>query len=148
MLKAIVPDAPDALFFAGDIGQRIFQHPFSWLSQGVDVRGRSVSLTVNYRTSQQSRRQADRLLPPAVTDVDGVADRREGIVSTFQGPEPEVVLFDDAAEEIETVGAWIADLVAGDREHWPLAGEQCAGVMRAPPRPLPHKSGWRTPTAY
>ncbi len=113
MLRAIVPDAPDALFFAGDIGQRIFQHPFSWLSQGVDVRGRSVSLKVNYRTSQQIRRQADRLLPPAVTDVDGVADRREGIVSTFQGPEPEVVLFDDAAEEIETVGTWIADLVAG-----------------------------------
>jgi hypothetical protein len=53
MLKALVPDEPDALFFAGDLGQRIFQHPFSWLSLGIDARGRSFSLKVNYRTSYQ-----------------------------------------------------------------------------------------------
>ena len=29
-LAAIAPAAPDALFFAGDLGQRIFQQPFSW----------------------------------------------------------------------------------------------------------------------
>jgi len=32
---------PNALFFAGDLGQRIFQQPFSWKSLGVDIRGRS-----------------------------------------------------------------------------------------------------------
>ncbi|MBC7578630.1 MAG: UvrD-helicase domain-containing protein [Tardiphaga sp.] len=30
----------DGLFLAGDIGQRIFLHPYSWASLGVDVRGR------------------------------------------------------------------------------------------------------------
>ncbi len=34
----------NALFFAGDLGQRIFQQPFSWRSLGVDVRGRSKTL--------------------------------------------------------------------------------------------------------
>lgn len=32
---------PNGLFFAGDLGQRIFQQPFSWKAMGVDVRGRS-----------------------------------------------------------------------------------------------------------
>jgi len=32
---------PNALFFAGDLGQRIFQQPFSWKALGVDIRGRS-----------------------------------------------------------------------------------------------------------
>ena len=32
---------PDALFFAGDLGQRIFQTPFSWRALGVEIRGRS-----------------------------------------------------------------------------------------------------------
>jgi hypothetical protein len=30
---------PNALFFAGDLGQRIFQQPFSWKALGVDIRG-------------------------------------------------------------------------------------------------------------
>ena len=64
-------DRPNALFFAGDLGQRIFQQPFSWKSLGVDIRGRSRTLRVNYRTSHQIRTQADRLLGPEVTDVDG-----------------------------------------------------------------------------
>ena len=61
-LAAIAPAAPDALFFAGDSGQRIFQQPFSWKALGIDVRGRSSTLTVNYRTSHQIRRAADRLV--------------------------------------------------------------------------------------
>jgi hypothetical protein len=44
---------PDGLFLAGDIGQRIFHLPFSWARLGLDVRGRSHSLKVNYRTSHQ-----------------------------------------------------------------------------------------------
>ena len=55
---------PNALFFAGDLGQRIFQQPFSWKALGVDIRGRSRTLRVNYRTSHQIRTQADRLLGP------------------------------------------------------------------------------------
>ena len=34
-------NSPDGLFFAGDLGQRIFQHPFSWRALGVEIRGRS-----------------------------------------------------------------------------------------------------------
>ena len=75
-LAAVAPSRPDALFFAGDLGQRIFQQPFSWLALGVDVRGRSQSLKVNYRTSHQIRLAADRLLPRTIRDADGLVDER------------------------------------------------------------------------
>ena len=58
-LAALGADRPNALFFAGDLGQRIFQQPFSWKALGVDIRGRSRTLRVNYRTSHQIRTQAD-----------------------------------------------------------------------------------------
>ena len=68
-LAALGGGRPNALFFAGDLGQRIFQTPFSWKSLGVDVRGRSQTLRINYRMSHQIRMQADRLLGPQVSDV-------------------------------------------------------------------------------
>jgi hypothetical protein len=97
----------DGLFFAGDLGQRIFQQPFSWRSLGVDVRGRSYTLRINYRTSHQIRVQADRLLPPALSDVDGDAEDRRGTVSVFNGPAPTIETFDDPEQEAEAVGEWV-----------------------------------------
>jgi hypothetical protein len=89
----------NALFFAGDLGQRIFQQPFSWKALGVDIRGRSRTLRVNYRTSHQIRTQADRLLPPAVTDVDGNSEDRSDTVSVFNGPPPIVHSLKSESEE-------------------------------------------------
>ncbi len=89
----------DGLFFAGDLGQRIFQTPFSWRALGVDVRGRSHTLRINYRTSHHIRRKADRLMPPELADVDGHAQVRSGTVSAFNGPEPDVRVFDSPEDE-------------------------------------------------
>lgn len=106
-LAAIAVPAPDALFFAGDLGQRIFQPPFSWKGLGIDVCGRSFTLRVNYRTSHQIRLAADRLLPPSIRDVDGLEDNRTATVSVFNGPAPEVLIAASEAEEIEKVAAFI-----------------------------------------
>ena len=111
-MRAIVPDVPDALFFAGDLGQRIFQQPFSWAALGVDVRGRSLTLKVNYRTSHQIREKADRLLPGFLADIDGRQEDRAGTVSVFNGPVPEIRLFDTADEETYAVGELIKTAVA------------------------------------
>ena len=107
-LAALGGARPDALFFAGDLGQRIFQTPFSWKSLGVDVRGRSQTLRINYRTSHQIRMQADRLLGPQVSDIDGNVEDRRGTVSVFNGPEPDIREFEASEQEIKAVGAWIA----------------------------------------
>ena len=100
---------PNALFFAGDLGQRIFQQPFSWKALGVDIRGRSRTLRVNYRTSHQIRTQADRLLGPVVTDVDGNTEERSDTISVFNGPPPAIHALNSESEEIEVVGNWIAE---------------------------------------
>ncbi|MHB1591945.1 MAG: 3'-5' exonuclease [Sulfuricella sp.] len=108
-LAALGADRPNSLFFAGDLGQRIFQLPFSWKSLGVDIRGRSRTLHINYRTSHQIRMQADRLLGPEVSDVDGNTEERNGTVSVFNGPPPAVQTFDNQEQEIGAVGAWLAN---------------------------------------
>ncbi|WP_437625516.1 3'-5' exonuclease [Sorangium sp. So ce1151] len=105
---ALAGGRPNALFFAGDLGQRIFQQPFSWKALGVDVRGRSRTLRVNYRTSHQIRAQADRLLGASVSDADGNAENRS-TVSVFNGPPPEIETFAREAEEVDAVAKWIAE---------------------------------------
>lgn len=107
-LAALGRNRPNALFFAGDLGQRIFQQPFSWLALGADVRGRSRTLRVNYRTSHQIRMQADRLLGPVVSDADGNVEERKGTISAFNGPAPDVRTFKTENEEIAAVRDWIA----------------------------------------
>ncbi len=98
----------DSLFFAGDLGQRIFQQPFSWKSLGVDIRGRSRTLRVNYRTSHQIRTQADHLLDPVLTDVDGNSEDRSDTVSVFNGPPPRIEVLPDELAEAAAVGKWLA----------------------------------------
>ena len=78
---------------------------------GIDVRGRSKTLRVNYRISHQIRAQADRLLGPTVSDVDGNIDDRTGTVSVFNGPSPMIETFDSIDEEIEFVTDWLKKLV-------------------------------------
>jgi len=111
-LAALGGGRSNALFFAGDLGQRIFQTPFSWKSLGVDVRGRSQTLRLNYRTSHQIRMQADRLLGPRVSDVDGNVEDRRGTVSVFNGPEPDIRVYDTSEGETEAIGAWIAERIS------------------------------------
>jgi mRNA-degrading endonuclease RelE of RelBE toxin-antitoxin system len=108
-LAALGGDRPNALFFAGDLGQRIFQQPFSWKSLGVDIRGRSRTLRINYRTSHQIRMQAERLLGPEVTDVDGNIEDRSDTVSVFNGPPPVIRVLASENEEIKSVGTWLAE---------------------------------------
>lgn len=107
LLAALCGTQPNGLFFAGDLGQRIFQQPFSWKALGVDVRGRSRNLKVNYRTSHQIRAQADRLLDDEIADIDGNAENRKGTTSVFNGPPPAIQECADEAQERQTVAAWL-----------------------------------------
>ena len=107
-LAALGGDRPNSLFFAGDLGQRIFQQAFSWKALGVDIRGRSRTLHINYRTSHQIRMQADQLLGPELSDVDGNTEERRGTVSVFNGPAPAIQIMNSPDEEIKTVAQWLS----------------------------------------
>ena len=124
---ALAPAGPDALFLADDMGQRIFQHPYSWSSLGVEVRGRSHTLKICYRTSQQIRQAADHLLPPVLRDVDGLEDERRGIVSVFDGPAPLVETFATGEDEASAVGTAVAGWLADD-----IAAQEIGIFVRTP----------------
>lgn len=109
-LAALGAGRENSLFFTGDLGQRIFQPPFSWKALGVDIRGRSKTLKINYRTSHQIRSHADKLLPQALSDVDGNTESRARTISIFNGPPPEVKTFDTADAEMAEVSRWITCL--------------------------------------
>jgi superfamily I DNA/RNA helicase/mRNA-degrading endonuclease RelE of RelBE toxin-antitoxin system len=111
-LAALGANEPNSLFFAGDLGQRIFQQPFSWKALGVDIRGRSRTLRINYRTSHQIRKQADKLLGPELADVDGNTEERTGTISVFNGPIPSIERFDTRKDEIEAVSQWLKDQIS------------------------------------
>lgn len=125
-LAAVGGGRANSLFFAGDLGQRIFQQPFSWKALGVDIRGRARTLRINYRTSHQIRMQADRLLAPSVSDIDENVEDRRGTVSVFNGPAPDVRLFDSAEEEGEFVATWL-----GDRRADGLAPDDMCVIVRS-----------------
>ncbi len=111
MIAAVSDKEPGSLFFAGDLGQRIFQEPFSWKALGIDVRGRSTMLRVNYRTSHQIREAVDRLLPDIIRDVDGIEEDRSGTVSVFNGPSPNIQTFSSQEREIEAVASIVGALL-------------------------------------
>ena len=111
-LGAMAGDRENGLFFAGDLGQRIFQQPFSWRELGIDIQGRSQPLRVNYRTSHQIRTHADRLLDPEIADTDGNLEERRGTISVFNGPAPVIRTLDDEEGEIQTVGEQLTQVLS------------------------------------
>jgi hypothetical protein len=108
LVAAMAGDRINGVFFAGDIGQRIFRSAFPWKAAGVDIQGRSRSLKVNYRTSHQIRSKCDLLLPPRLLEADGGEDKRTGVTSVFHGPLPELHAFTSDGEEARAVGNWLA----------------------------------------
>jgi len=73
----------------------------------LDVRGRSFTLRINYRTSHQIRTQADRLLGPELSDVDGITEKRRGTTSTFNGPPPTILIAPTDDDEAKSVRDWL-----------------------------------------
>ncbi len=112
LLSVLGGNETNGLFFAGDLGQRIFQQPFSWKSLGVEVRGRSKTLKVNYRTSHQIRSRADALLPQEISDVDHNTESRTSTISVFDGAKPEIKQFDSIEKEFEFVSKTIEGFIS------------------------------------
>ncbi|RKF13525.1 DNA helicase [Roseovarius spongiae] len=121
LLGAMFGARPNGLFFAGDIGQRIFRAPFPWSAAGVDVRGRSRSLKVNYRTSHQIRKRSDTLLPETLVEADGAEENRLGVTSVFDGPVPTIRVYDTPESEREELEAWVDTLLHAGVEREEIA---------------------------
>lgn len=112
LLATLAGQGPDALTLAGDGGQRIYGRAISLRSLGIDVRGRSHVLRLNYRTTRQIRRFADSMLADSADDLDGGTDDRRGVRSLIGGPEPIQRPCQNRDEQSSFVAAQIDRLLA------------------------------------
>lgn len=103
LLAALAGAGADRLMLVGDAGQRIYPGGFSLRSLGIETRGRSHILRINYRTTEQIRAFADRVLDEAVDDLEGGRESRKGTRSLLKGPVPEVRSFADPLQEVRFV---------------------------------------------
>jgi superfamily I DNA/RNA helicase len=112
LLRAMAAPAANDLFFTGDGHQRIYGRPVTFLHCGIDVRGRSSKLRLNYRTTEPIRRWSVALLRnQPVDDLDGGQDDHEGYSSVLQGGvRPAIRHFSSRVEEIDYVAGEIQTL--------------------------------------
>ena len=96
LLAALAGDGPNGLTLVGDGGQRIYGRPISLKPLGIDVRGRSYVLRLNYRTTAQIRRFAESILGDTADDLDGGRDDRRRVRNLVGGPEPALRGFAEA----------------------------------------------------
>lgn len=100
LLRALLPEGPNDLFFVGDAHQRIYGQPVVMAQCGIHIRGRAARLRINYRTTEQIRRWSTALLADAaVDDLDGGQDEAQGYHSLMSGPPPAVRVFATQTEE-------------------------------------------------
>jgi len=111
LLRDLCAASPGGLLLVGDAGQRIFAGGFSLSRLGIEVRGRSRVLRLNYRTTEQIRRSADLLVGASVDDLDGGTEGRSRTRSLVTGPAPLLQGFASQAEEdsaaVRRVDAWL-----------------------------------------
>lgn len=109
LLAALAGDEADNLTLVGDGGQRIYPNCTRLRDLGIEVRGRTRTLNLNYRTTRQIYGFAEGLLGNAPTDLDGEGTRRGRVVSLLAGPEPELRGFDSNAAQYDFVAAAIKE---------------------------------------
>ena len=101
LLRALVGEQHDNdLFIVGDPHQRIYGKPVVLSRCGIEIRGRSRKLRINYRTTEETRAWATAVLHGLdFDDLDGGTDSTSDYRSLLHGDHPLVKGFDDPAEE-------------------------------------------------
>jgi hypothetical protein len=109
LIRAIVPEKADgdrnSILIVGDAHQRIYGRRATMTACGINVRGRSRRLRLNYRTSDEIRKWAVSILEGvSVDDLDDGTDSLKGYTSVFRGPAPELAGFSSEGKEVDALG--------------------------------------------
>jgi superfamily I DNA/RNA helicase len=101
LLRALAgAEHTDDLFIVGDPHQRIYGRPLVLGQCGINVRGRSRKLRINYRTTEETRAWATAVLQAIdFDDLDGGSDPTSDTRSLLHGDQPLVKGFEDPADE-------------------------------------------------
>lgn len=116
LIRTLVSEGPNDLFIVGDAHQRIYGRRVVLGKCGINVRGRSSKLRINYRTTEEIKNWALAILHGVeVDDLDGGIDDQVGYTSLLSGPKPCVLKFDSLDEEQEAIGKTVCRLLQDRR---------------------------------
>ena len=112
LLRTIVGGAhANDLFIVGDPHQRIYGKPVVLSRCGIEIRGRSRKLRINYRTTEETRAWATAVLHGLdFDDLDGGLDPATDYRSLLHGDEPLIKAFVDPAEEQQFLAATLRQI--------------------------------------
>lgn len=116
LIRQMIPgsrgESKNDLFIVGDAHQRIYRHKVVLSRCGINIKGRSKKLKINYRTTEETRNWAVKLLEGAVVDdLDGGLDSQKGYKSLLHGDAPEVRSFNSFTEEVQFIAAYLNELI-------------------------------------
>lgn len=114
LIRALVDNGPDDMFIAEDSHQRIYGHRLVLSRFGIETRGRSRRLTLNYRTTAENLAWAVSVLEGATyVDLDDEAESTTGYRSARRGPKPVLKSCGSLREEFDvasnTVRSWLGE---------------------------------------
>ena len=115
LLRAIAgSEHRNDLFIVGDSHQRIYKNKVILSRCGINVKGRSGTLRMNYRTTEEIRHSAMNVLAGlSFDDLDDGVDDGKGYISLSHGDKPSVKVFStqdqEAADLIREIKEQIAD---------------------------------------
>lgn len=114
-IKALAQSQTNNLLLLGDEGQRIYGPGFRLSHLGIETRGRSSVLRVNYRTTAEIREFADAILGSETDDMDGGKESRRIVQSLLNGPAPTLQGFEHVNDEANEVVKVIQSYLGGTK---------------------------------
>ncbi len=111
LIRSIVSSAPNDLFVVGDAHQRIYSKNKVVLGRcGIEIRGRSSRLKINYRTTDETRKFAvDIIENIKADDLDGGEDTTKYYHSLMHGPRPEIIKNETAEQQANVIKTILND---------------------------------------
>ena len=115
LIRQMIPveneEHPNDIFITGDSHQRIYSNKIVLGHCGIDIRGRGRRLRINYRTTEETRGWAVRLLEGKdFDDLDGEAYDQRGYKSLMHGPLPIIKKKENFTAEVNTISEYISKL--------------------------------------
>lgn len=102
------------IFIVGDAHQRIYKNKAALSKCGINIRGRSSVLRINYRTTEEIRKAAFALLNGiSFDDLDDSFDTGDRCQSLTHGSVPEIIATTNANEEFDAILIKVKGLIDG-----------------------------------
>lgn len=114
-VRALVEPGPNDVFLAEDAHQRIYGQRLVLSRFGLQVRGRSSRLTLNYRTTAQNLGLAQQILEGADwVDGEDQEEDASGYRSVRRGPAPRIVPVASLTAEYDLAAETLSEWLAGE----------------------------------